>query len=210
MGLLSTRKRKIGCAALFGAGVVLVQVWLMSTPNPGVYRRTSVCSVCGLNRLTVDYQVPATRWTLSSTYEDTETPYSAAYVVGKGPPHEHDLVLISSRGNGVYCGRGEGGPLRRAADQPERADLLSFVLDFEDDPELQRVYAEKLLFVPSLPALSPETRKPLEGETRPYVICAIDLQIAQFGFEADADGRSMALEHGLKSFLEARAAKSPR
>jgi len=205
MGLLSTPKRKVGCAALVGAAVVLVQVWLLSTPNPGVYRRFSVCSLCGLNRSTVDYQVPATRWTLSSSREDTESPYSAAYLQANGPPHEHDFVLVSSRGNGVYCGLGEGRPLRGAADQPERAELLGFVLGYEDDPELQRVYAEKLLVIPSAPALTPESRKPLEGQTRPSVLGPLDKEIAQFGFEADVDGQVIAFDHGLKAFLDARA-----
>ncbi|MEZ6186048.1 MAG: hypothetical protein R3F62_13685 [Planctomycetota bacterium] len=203
MSAANTRKRPWIYVGL-GLALVVLLVVPASLPSPGVYRAWHVCRVCGLERATVDYRIPATRVTLSSRATDRVTAYAQAYAEAGGDDHVHDLAFMSGHGNGITCALGRDRDLQRSADDPDRGALLRGLFAREASPDLRRIYAEQVLAQEQPPVL-PDDRDALARGPRPDVICHLDARIAAEVFQATLDEQHLALERGLAALLAARS-----
>jgi hypothetical protein len=123
------RKWEIAACGLFALAATFV-FW------PFRFSYDSVCSRCGMERRTIEWQLPHSRFTFFTWSFTAQTPLST-YLTSSGivGPHSHAWLFGHGGGNGIKCALGDGDSIRATAESPEVVRLLAFSKQFDNQHE---------------------------------------------------------------------------
>lgn len=164
----------IGAFAVLAAGLTFT---LMAGP----FRYLSVCDRCGASRLTADWQLPLTSFTVFSRSTEKESPLSRVLLTnGIVAAHSHHWLFASGGGNGVRCAIGQGSHIRPAAESEEFAATVLAL-----HKRQQIAFRDRIL----RGALDPDTSRLFQGLSFDGAMSPTEMQrwIAEQGRYLDED-----------------------
>lgn len=140
LGKLIPRRKWVRWTLAGLALVLLLGLMLRSTFN-----YVSICTICGGEENSTEWQLPFTEITYWRTHSVIETPLSKAIArTGISGSHEHAWLFAAGSGNGVMCAIGQGRHLFSAVRSEHAAVFLEAVERYQG-PVMSREWRDRLL-----------------------------------------------------------------